>query len=564
MASQACLDNIKKKTPPIYCDQLEAGWCGKIQGDINLYCTHSGLGGDVPVPQYSSSLGKCYCCCSCFAYGTPIEVEPQLYKLIQSIQVGESVLATGPELSGWEPRTVTELGGIAPEVQVDFMLTGKFRLHDGEERFLITTADHLFLNADPAGPTLIAMQSLRPGDEVRQADGGVAKVAFVTWAQFSGGVRHFMLGNYTPGEPLDGHLINANGLVTADLAVQLAHYGGQLPDHMVLRHTEEERPSIGSTAFHATYDTREYNEFVTSPEQWPPTMQPLAPTLVNIPPSALAYFTQDQADDIQRHIGGQDLGNSAQLALIRYLFTTYGAYAPNVYTIVDWASEIPNAWYFMDYKQHFIVLTGGMARVPALGREGLSLVMAHLLAQVGGEGCTAGADYAGISLYLRQVWPDDLFFDTFERGFAQIEEVFNMVSANHSGGNPDNICREPSLDCRKESMIAGASFEKLPSCAVPPPDFGVAGAAAPNLSEVRLTFTSPFNQPSASRPDNYVLTGNATVLQVRFHDQNPDVLYLGTEGLEASTTYTITVSNVFSNSGKPLAPGHDKTNFETP
>ena len=564
MPTDACLNNIKEKKPPIYCDTLSAGWCGAIQGEINLYCHHNGLGGDVPVPEYSPGLGQCYCCCSCFAYGTPIEIEPDLYKLVQSIKVGETVLATGAELSGWEPKTVTELGGIAPEVEVDFMLTAKFVLADSEVRFLITTADHLFLNGDPDGPTLIAMQSLRPGDVVRQADGGLATVSFVTWSQFSGGVRHFMLGDYRPGESLDGHLINANGLVTADLSVQLAHYGGQLPDDMVLRHTEEERPSIGSTAFHARYDTREYNDFVTSPEQWPPAMRPLAPTLVNIPPSALAYFTQDQADDIQKAIGAQDLGNSAQLSLTRYLFKTYGAYAPNVYMIVDWANESPNAWYFIDYKQRFFVLSGGMARVPGLRREGLSFILSHLMAQADGEGCTAGADYTGISIYLRQVWPDDLFFDTFVPGYEQIEEVFGLVSPDHSGGNPNNICREPSLDCRKQSMVAGASFQKLPSCAVPAPDFGLASATATNLSEVTVRFTAAFNQPSASNPANYALNKNATALQVRFDGQNPDVLYLVTEGLESSTAYTLTVSNVFSNSGKPLAPAHNTAEFRTP
>ncbi|TDC94553.1 hypothetical protein [Actinomadura sp. 7K507] len=551
--------------PPIYCDKISPGWCGHVQGKINEYCKHNGLGGDVPVPQYNPSTGDdCYCCCSCFAYGTPIEVAPQLYKLVQSIQVGEPVLATGTDLNGWQPRTVTELGGIAPEVQVDFMLTSKFKLQNGEERFLITTADHLFLNADPDGPTLIPVQSLRPGDEVRQADGGTARVSFVTWTQFSGGVRHFMLGDYRPGQPLDGHLVNSNGLVTADLSVQLEHYGGRLPEHTVLRHTEEDRPPIGTTAFHARYDTREYNEFVMSPELWPAGMRPMTPTLMNMPPSALAYFTQDQADDIQDHIGEQELGNSARLALTRYLFTTHGAYAPNVYLIVDWANESPNAWYFMDYKQRFIVLTGGLVRVPVLRREGLSIILAHLLAQNGGAGCTAEADYTGISLYLRQVWPDDLFFETFREGFTQIEEVFTMVSPDHGHGDPDNVCREPSLDCRKQSMMAGAAFGDLPSCAVPPPDFGVAGATASDLSEVTLTFVSAFNQPSASNPDNYELSRGANVLQVRFDENDPKVLYLTTERLEASTRYTLTVSDVYSATGKPLAPGYDETEFETP
>lgn len=568
MPTQACLNNILTKNPPVYCDNLDppktTGWCGAIQGDINDYCHHNGLGGDVPVPEFAPGIGKCWCCCSCFAYGTPIEVQPQLYKLIQNIAIGETVLATGADVSSWAPRQVTELGGIAPEVQVDFMLTAKFRLQDGEERMLITTADHLFLNGDPNGPTLIPMQMLRPGDQVRQADGGTASVIFVTWSQWSGGVRHIMLGPYQPGGPLDGHLINANGLVTADLSVQLEHYGGRLPEALVLHATHDERPPIGSRAFHAMYDTAAHNEFVTSPELWPPSMRPISPDLMNIPPAALAYFSQQQADDIQDKMGHQELGDSAGLALTRYLFKTYHAYATDAYFIVDWANESPNAWYFIDYKQRFIVLSGGLVRVPGLQREGLAIILAHLVAQAYGEGCTGKADYVGVGTYLRSVWFDDLFFDTFEKGFAQIQAVFQMIDPDHRGEDPNNICRQPSIACREEAMVAGASFRKLPDCAIGPPDFAIAGADASNLTAVTLRFSAPYNQPSSSNPDNYVLAPEGKVLQVAFDPQDRNAVDLTTDGLNAATRYTITVSNVYSNAGKPLAPGHDSTEFTTP
>src|SRR5882757_10847580 len=98
MATQSCLNNIKKEIPPVYCGDL----CGRIQGKINKYCEHNGLGGDVPVPQWSEATGDCWCCCSCMAWGTPIEVSPGNYRMIEMIVPGMKVIATGGSASLWE------------------------------------------------------------------------------------------------------------------------------------------------------------------------------------------------------------------------------------------------------------------------------------------------------------------------------------------------------------------------------------------------------------------------------------------------------------------------------
>jgi hypothetical protein len=73
--------------------------------------------------------------------------------------------------------------------------------------------------------SLTPVRDLRPGDEVRQADGGVATAEQVGSLDSDGGIRHIALGQWRRGEPLDGHLINAGGLVIADLAVQVEYYG---------------------------------------------------------------------------------------------------------------------------------------------------------------------------------------------------------------------------------------------------------------------------------------------------------------------------------------------------
>lgn len=224
MPTQACLDNIRRMRPPVYCDDVSPGFCQKIQGDINQYCHHISVQPNTPVPSYVPGHGLCYCCCDQPGAETAVEIESQLYKPIEEIGVGQMVLATDPGLTTWQPRAVTEIGGIGPRTELDALLRARFRLQDGRERALVGTADQLLLRADPADPTLVSLHALRPGDRLRQADGGTAIIAAVAETQRCSGVRHVVLGPYEAGAPLDGHLMNANGLVAADLAVQVAYY----------------------------------------------------------------------------------------------------------------------------------------------------------------------------------------------------------------------------------------------------------------------------------------------------------------------------------------------------
>jgi hypothetical protein len=169
MASAGCLTNIQAKTPPTYCGETI---CGAIQGDINEYCTHNGLGGDVPVVQYNGG-SKCWCCCSCMAWGTPIEVSTGNFRIIESIVKGDTVLANGGNLDEWLEYEVSGVGGIAPGVPLNFCYTAKLLLTDGTSRLLTSTADHLYL---VPGGKIQAIQDLRPGDKVMQADGGEATI----------------------------------------------------------------------------------------------------------------------------------------------------------------------------------------------------------------------------------------------------------------------------------------------------------------------------------------------------------------------------------------------------
>jgi hypothetical protein len=560
MPSAQCLLNVSKEIPPRYC---EHPYCEDQQARVNKYCKHAGLNADIPVPQVDDK-GDCWCCCSCFAYYTQIGVKRKgktkfQFKMIQDIVKNEKVIATNAAVDKWEEKEVTDVSGIAPEVEVDFMYYSRFITDKEVVVQLITTADHLFLQPDGK---LMPMQDLRPGDKVRTADGGEATVQMTANGQYSGGVRHISLGAYKKGDPLDGHLINSEGVITADFSVQVAHYSGNLDQKLYAKNRNE--PPVGSSAHLAKYGQGEYLEFINDPSRWPRFFTPLLESLINVPISALSYFAADQAADIEEAEGPQDPGNSAPLAKIRYLFTVYSAWFKDVYFIIDWKNEVPNAWYFMDYQQRYIVVSGGLVRLSNLNRDGMAVILSHLVAQNKGIGCSAEADYEGVLLYLRQIWNNDLFFKVAEAGIKQVNAVFDMIKTEHQHEDPDNICARPSIDCRREALHAGLVMDELPQCAMPKPDFAVIAAKAnKELTEVTVDFNRDLNEASATFTDNYVLTPEATITDAVLKKKKQNQVVLKTEGLLPDSTYELSVMNVVSAGGYPLAPDSNKVSFST-
>ncbi|MCH4564159.1 hypothetical protein MKP05_13660 [Halomonas sp. EGI 63088] len=558
MASQSCLNNIQKKGGR-YC---EGNHCASIQGDINEYCEHSGLGGDVPVPQVDDR-GKCWCCCSCAAWGTPVEVSPGNYRMIELIRDGDTVLATGGKLQNWEKYEVTDLGGIAPGVPLDFCYFGRFTLENGEVRQLVTTADHLFLL--PNGK-LKPIQDLRPGDTVVQADGAKATVAFVAIGQFSGGVRNFALGPFDPkahpDDPYKGHLINTFGLVTADLAVQMAFYGEEFSTDMV--ETQEDNvPPIGSKGFFDKHNTQAYEAFINDPEQWPVGFAATTPPLFNIPPSSLAYFTKDQAGALAEAEPDQNQGDSQAMANFKYLKRLFSGFYPGIYFAADWSDDSVNAWYFNSGDQPYIILSGGLLRFPTLNVPGVSMVMCHMIANHEGHGCQGDADYHGSAIQFREVWFDELYFDQFDKAFAEIQATFAQVPAKYAKENPDNLCRQPSLECREEAIANGQSFRGTPSCAKPPPAFAVTGAEAPRLGQVEVSFSTTLFAPTATDPAHYSISEDVEVLQADYNEGETCVT-LTTQPMRPSVSYEVTVKGVLSERGQRLDRDQNTASFQTP
>src|ERR1044071_13188 len=61
-------------------------------------------GANSPVIVYDSPTTTCFCCCSCFAYGTPVAAAPGEYRAIETFAVLDPVLAAGGDLQ-WKELT---------------------------------------------------------------------------------------------------------------------------------------------------------------------------------------------------------------------------------------------------------------------------------------------------------------------------------------------------------------------------------------------------------------------------------------------------------------------------
>ena len=153
MPTAECLNKIKQEEPPSNIPCTDA-FCVMVSDPNNRHCKKQGLPMDTPVIGYDTNLygpgkgGACYCCCSCFAANTPIEVEPGEYALIQDLNDGDLILAAGADLQ-WRPTRIDKRSGDLEPVDFPraYMVYYAFP-DDPAPRAIFVTPDHLFMSPD--------------------------------------------------------------------------------------------------------------------------------------------------------------------------------------------------------------------------------------------------------------------------------------------------------------------------------------------------------------------------------------------------------------------------------
>jgi len=219
-------DSCREKVVRAGDKMCEQGECEKLQKAIDRACHDRSWPPATPVAIYNQDGTLCYCCCTGTAHVGPVEESPGRFKAVQDFIPGDEVRACGLDLV-WRAAKVDWSSGVSLLDGKTTMIEVRFRM-DECDRSLIVADDHLFLTYDrmfaPAG-------ALHRGDTLMGADGQPVGVIDAHPAMNHGcGTHNISTGPFT-GD-VEGHLINASGIVIADQAVKVASFTGALAAHL--------------------------------------------------------------------------------------------------------------------------------------------------------------------------------------------------------------------------------------------------------------------------------------------------------------------------------------------
>jgi hypothetical protein len=509
--------------------------------------------------------GFCYCCCSCFAADTPIEAAHDRFVMVQDIQAGDTILAAGKDLE-WKPAKVKDRsGGYDKSVIAGlFLVVFKFAEEEGVRQILVTPG-HLFMMASQR--TLKTVNTIIPGDALLRNDGGKAKVLFVAPGEHNTTIHTLLMDAPFDGKTLDGHLINANGIVTTDFVVQM-HFEANSGDTSLLYSfsKNEDVLEAGTPEYADRFTSPELHEFLQDEDTWPAGFRPYHEgDLVNIPASASPFFTEAQAGDIQKNAKFNAISNTVPRTEALRLFRSYRALYPDTVFLIDWHNPLPNAYSWTLTGQNVILITGGMVRVSTLYMGGLSLIFSTLQSRIDDDKYVCWSDYNASAYIMRNAWSDTLYPDVIMKGLDQVGTLFGYVSKKNAKGNPLKPGEDPSLDCRMQSFTRGLSFLGVPDCGKPLAEsFRLVRASANvDLNEVTLTFSTALEQDSVENVTNYMFLPEVIVSSVNLETDNDNRVTLSVDGVKSEVNYMITVSNVLSAEGVPLSPDHGTVVLKT-
>jgi hypothetical protein len=569
MASPKCVAKIptgRGLCTDAYCRE------NSIENDLHCLSAKPPLNPDDPIgPIKDPNLngpgkgGYCYCCCSCFGGNTPVEVSPGEYKLVRDISTGESILTADTGLN-WTPRAVESSSTWdSADALVSAMYFLRYRYGDagGDTRDVMVSADHLFLVEDG---TLVAIQDLTKVPlRLRRADGGLSDVVVVAQGTYRGGVTTIQMEGEFNGRDLAGHLLNTNGLVSADFKVQVHYSAQRLSPELIKEFGGREGLAVGTPEYHEEFPDDAYARFVNDPGQWPEGFTPTRFTQARVPAHASRYLTDEQAHDILRHAPKDGSGDTYSARALLYLFNLLRGLYPDTDFVLDWEDPLPNAYSWAQWGRHTVLVTGGLVRVKELGRDGLALILSAMISyQLPNVHCVGEADNAGMSWVLRNLWDGELFEIVAESALPRIEKLFSYISPEHAQPDPHDRCQAPGIACRIQSYQDGVSLFPPPRCATPKPDyFDVRDARAFSLTSVQVTFSRTLNVPTAESTDNYALEPASEVVSATVNPRQPSLVLLEVAELTPETTYLVRVSDVVSDDDVPLNPRRSTGAFMT-
>lgn len=583
-----CLQNARKIDPnaKVCIDiPVAAGLCQQPSQEQSLYkychclppyaespCTRGPNSPQLVWYQDGGILNPCYCCCSCFAWGTPIMVPTgqteNNMKSIQDFEIGDDVMAAGADLQ-WTPYEVEFSEGIPPGPEYGKPMFTIYYVLNGALTSLVVTPDHVFFMPDKQ---LKRAENLVVGkDRLTLADGsGDTQVLGIEVGMWFGGVHHISTDR-TAATSLNGHLLASKGVVTGDWSLQVADLesgkvaGARLnadPEAPVVsEQAYVEKHGLSGTAFSPQINGVDFSE--ARPKYFAPF------GIDTIPDSARTFITEDQALDIEKNAKQAPPSSNVGREVVNYLFKAMKGFYPDVHFVLRWEYNLPNAYSWDEFGVKFIVLNGGLARIDGVGFNELAIILSHEVGHLyGGDptygpnkySCEGQSDYAATAAVIPTVFYITTQQQVFSAGVTGINNLFSYISKVHRHGTPGDTCNKISIDCRMEALMAGVTRNFLPTCAGgPETDYlellRANVKATPGQSDLKRTvmvvFDQELNWDSADHPQYYTFTPEAEVMAVEKVGKRPDVVSLSVS-FQQTGKYKLTVQNVMSASGSTL------------
>ncbi|HLG65643.1 MAG TPA: hypothetical protein VKY19_27225 [Ktedonosporobacter sp.] len=531
-------------------------------------CCPFGIG--TVIATYDSK-GFCYCCCQCFAFDTPVAVSADTFKAIQDFQIGDLVYVADLKDSqfSWRQAPVEFSSGTGALSQASTFVQVAYRLPDEAIGTLLATPSQIFM---VAGNKLKRADTLVPGDLLTlAATGEGAPVVDLQLGSYEKGIHHIAT-TVTPAVSVNGHLLNVQGVICGDFALQLALEDASVRAKLAVANPDQ-LPVIGTKEYieqykdlaTGTYFARAGDPAISSETEG---FHPYQEQAFVIPDAAQSFLTEAQATDIARRAPRQPPYSGAGQDIVKYLFKLYGAFYPQVRFVLMAESEACNAYAQRIYDTPFVVISGGLVRVDALRFEGLAFILAHLIGVLfGGEPlgendltCRGAADYAAIVSVIGTTWRGTQLPRIIEPLMQQITELYSYISEANRQGRPGNTCSLISIDCRLEAMRAAMRTQPLPVCAGGPKisylelKHAVASLDA-DKPMITLTFNMPLKKLYAEYTANYTLSSGVEVETAKLSSTDPEQVVLHTSTLQPGIEYTLVVAGLLSETNDGFKDG---------
>ena len=446
----------------------------------------------------------CYCCCACYAVGTPITIfnpgqngqKIHGTKPIEQFNIGDSVLTASVKVSNnklnlsWKESEVGfSNGSNKGHAHMMFIYYGNEDSNSGKEKLIITTPDHLFLMPDgkmKRADTLVPIdpKNTNVGDMLISRDGTLVPVNLVVSGLWEKGVHHIAT-SLPSGEEYqkfdgntDNHFIESNGVVCGDYYLQLHQKELQ---SLGLMENLDNIPAFSSEDYFKKYP--HVSKLLTAPGasvtkidlNLPEGFKTfLSPN--NIPAYAGKFFTDMQAKDVAKNAQFNPMVSHAGQDNVNYLFSLYKSIYPNINFYLDWAATDVNAYSFYSFGKQQVVISGQLVRLKGLYYEGLAYIIAHCIARMQGgkpyvqifnESMTyvGAADFYATSDIMRKVLYQNYDDNMIDNLLSQVKQLFGYISDDNKKGDPNDLYSNPSIDCRFNSISTGIAGGNVLPCA---------------------------------------------------------------------------------------------------